>query len=206
MADTSQIPPAVLSRHQRWPEPSGASTKRVYAMRIRRGIGPAGRAERKRLKRKVARDKFKAAHPNRKKELAAAKALAAIEASRRSFKLWFGAPLSAKAALAFVQESIIPDQKEAAGAYLKQIDAECAAAGLNRNRFTLARGGIQMAIKQRRRAYDFHAKGFQGAEAVKQALMIPDRGGPVSSLEELFQGEAKRIFGNGDSFRSEFDA
>ncbi len=63
-----------------------------------------------------------------------------------------------------------------------------------------------MAIKQRRRAYDFHAKGFQGAEAVKQALMIPDRGGPVSSLEELFQGEAKRIFGNGDSFRSEFDA
>ncbi len=116
MADTSQIPPADLSRHPRWPEPSGASTKRVYAMRIRRGIGPAGRAERKRLKRKVARDKFKAAHPNRKKELAAAKALAAIEASRRSFKLWFGAPLSAKAALAFVKESIIPDQKEAAGA------------------------------------------------------------------------------------------
>jgi hypothetical protein len=32
------IPPAPQSRHQRWPEPSGASTKRVYAMRIRRGI------------------------------------------------------------------------------------------------------------------------------------------------------------------------
>ena len=121
MADTSQIPPAVLSRHQRWPEPSGASTKRVYAMRIRRGIGPAGRAERKRLKRKVARDKFKAAHPNRKKELAAAKALAAIEASRRSFKLWFAAPLSAKAALAFVQESIIPDP-EGSGRCLPEAD------------------------------------------------------------------------------------
>ena len=71
MANTSPVSPAPLSRHQRWPEPSGASTMRVYAMRIRQGIGPAGRAERKRLKRKAARDRFKAAHPNRKQELAA---------------------------------------------------------------------------------------------------------------------------------------
>jgi hypothetical protein len=175
-------------------------------MRIRRGIGPAGRAERKRLKSKAARDRFKAAHPNRKKELAAAKAQAAIEVSRRSARTWFGAPLSDKVALAYIQESVIPGQKEAAAKYLAQIDAECAAAGLNRNRFTLARGGIQMAIKQRRRAYDFHANGFQGAEAVKRGLGILEFVGPVSSFEELFQGEAKRIFGNGDSFRSEFDA
>jgi hypothetical protein len=206
MADTSLVPPAPLSRHQRWAEPSGASTKRVYAMRIRRGIGPAGRAERKRLKRKAARDKFKAAHPNRKQELAAAKAQAAIEASRRSFKLWFGAPLSDKAALAYIQVAVIPDQKQAAVKYLAQIDAACAAVGLNRNRFTLSRGGVQTAIAQRRRAYTFHAKGFQGVEAVKQALMIPDPAGLVSGFEELFQGEAKRIFGNGDSFRSEFEA
>ena len=172
MAYSSSIPPAPLSRHQRWPEPSGASTKRVCAMRIRRGIGPAGRAERKRLKRKAARDRFKAAHPNRKQELAAAKAQAAIEASRRSFKLWFGAPLSDKAAIAYIQESIIPDQKEAAAKYLAQIDSACKAAGLNRNQFTLARGGVQTAIAQRRRAYDFHANGFLGVEAVKRGLAI----------------------------------
>ncbi len=206
MADTSQIPPAHLSRHKRWPEPSGASTKRVYAMRIRRGIGPAGRAERKRLRRKAARDRFKAAHPNRKQELAAAKAQAAIEASRRSFELWFAARLNDKAALAFIQESVIPVQKEAAARYLSQIDAECAAAGLNRNRFTLARGGIQVAIKQRRRAYDFHAKEFPTAEAVKQGLELMTFVRPVSSLESMFLDEAKRIFGNGDSFRDEFDA
>jgi hypothetical protein len=175
-------------------------------MRIRRGIGPAGRAERKRLKRKAARDRFKAAHPNRKQELAAAKAQAVLEASRRSFNLWFGASLSDRAALAYIQEAIIPDQKQAAANYLAQIDAACATAGLNRNRFTLTRGGIQKAIAQRRRAYDFHANGFQGVEAVKQALSIHDPGGPTNSrLEELFQGEARRIFGNGDSFRSEFD-
>ena len=206
MTDTLPVSPAVLSRHQRWPEPSGASTKRVYTMRIRRGIGPAGRAERKRLKRKAARDRFKAAHPNRKQELATARAQAAVEANRRSSKLWLGAPASDKAALAYIRELIIPGQKEAAAKYLAQIDEACKAAGLNRNQFTLARGGIQKAIAQRRQAYTFHAKGFQGVEAVKQALMISDPIIPVSQFEELFLDEAKRIFGSGDSFRSEFDS
>ena len=93
MSNTSPVPPAPLSRHQRWPEPSGASTKRVYAMRIRRGIGPAGRAERKRLKRKAARDRFKAAHPNRKQELAAARAELDRLANLPSSKFWCGARL-----------------------------------------------------------------------------------------------------------------
>jgi hypothetical protein len=200
------VPPAPLSRHQRWPEPSGASTKRVYAMRIRRGIGPAGRAEKRRLRRKAAREKFKAAHPNRVRELVAAKAQAAFEATRRSFKLWFAAPLNDKAALTYIQEAVIPDLRAAAIPYLKQTDAECEAADLNRNQHNLHRGGIQKAIAERRRAYDFHCNGYRGAEAVKQALAIPSPGGQVSKMEHMFLDEAKRIFGNGDSFRVEFDA
>jgi len=200
------VPPAPLTRHQRWPESRKAIADRVRRWRFKRGIGKAGKAEAKRIRRKAARDKFKAAHPNRKQELAAAKAQAAIEASRRSVKLWFGAPLSDGAALAYIQESILPGQREAAAKYLAQIDAECTAAGLNRNRFTLTRGGVQTAIAQRRRAYDLHAREFPSVEAVKQGLELVNIVGPVSSLEELFQGEAKRIFGNGDSVRAEFDA
>lgn len=204
--DNSTVPPAPLTRHQKWPEPPGSSTKRVYAMRVRRGVGPAGRAERKRLKRKAARDKFNAAHPNRRQELAAAKAQAAFEATRRSFKLWFASPLSDKAALAFIQEVVIPDLRAAAIPYLKQIDAECEAASLNRNQHNLRRGGIQKAIAERRRAYDFHCTGYRGAEAVKQAFAIPSPGGHVSNMEHMFLDEARRIFANGDSFRAEFDA
>ena len=145
-----------LARHQRWPEPSGASTKRVYAMRVRRGIGPAGRAERKRLKRKAARDKFKAAHPNRKQELAAVRAEQERLANLPSAKFWCGAQLSDKDALDFIKTHALPQQPEAARKYLAQIDAECKAAGLNRNRFTLARGGVAAAVLQRRLYYHHH--------------------------------------------------
>jgi len=202
----TSVSPAHLSRHKRWPEPSGASTKRVRALRIRRGIGPAGRAERARLRRKRARENYSRNHPGRRKDLAAARKRAAIEAGKRSFKTWFGVPLSDYDALAFIRQSVIPDQKQAAASYLKQIDAACIAACLNRNRFTLARGGVQAAIAQRRRAYDFNCSGFRGAQAVQQALAIPNAGGPVSSMEHLFLDEAKRIFENGNSFRDEFDA
>lgn len=175
-------------------------------MRIRRGIGPAGRAERTRLRRKRARKNYKRNHPGRSKELAAARERAVIEARKRSFKMWYGAPLSDYDALSFIRASVIPDQKSAAVSYLKQIDAACLESRVNRNRFTLTRDGVQAAIAQRRRAYDFNCSGFRGAEAIKQALARPSFGGPVSSMEHLFLDEAKRIFGNGNSFRDEFDA
>lgn len=202
----TSVSPTPLSRHKRWPEPSGASTKRVRAMRIRRGIGPAGRAERTRLRRKRARENYKKNHPGRRKELAAARERAVIEATKRSFKTWFAAPLSDYNALAFIRKSVIPDLKQAAIPYLRQIDAECEAAGLNRNQHNLRPGGIQKAIAERRRAYDFHCTGYRGAAAVRQTFAIPSPGGQVSNMEHMFLDEALRIFGNGDSFRVEFDA
>jgi hypothetical protein len=204
MANTSPVSPAPLSRHQRWPEPSGASTKRVYAMRIRRGIGPAGRAERKRLKRKAARDRFKAAHPNRRQELVAARAERERLANLPSAKFWCGAQLADAEALKYVKEHVLTAQREAAKRYLKQVTEECRLAGLNVNRFTLARGGVQAAIVQRRLTWQAEACGQPWSEAVKIASKQDARHIPPSSLEALFLEQAANL-GNGAKIAAELD-
>ena len=194
-----------LTRHQRWPEPSGASTKRVYAMRVRRGIGPAGRAERKRLKRKAARNRFKAAHPNRKQEIAAIRAERARLANLPSAKFWCGAQLGDQEALAYVKEHVLPAQPEAARKYLAQIDAECKAAGLNRNRFTLARGGVAAAVLQRRLYYHHHECLYvPAAQAVALAARQSVAALPKRDLEHYFV-EFAAALGNGAAIAAELD-
>ena len=207
MDNQTTVSPAPLSRHRRWPEPSGASTKRVYAMRIRRGIGPAGRAERKRLKRKSARDRFKAAHPNRKQELAAVRGERKRLANLPSAKFWCGAQLPDKEALAFIKEHVLPAQPEAARKYLAQVAAECRKHGLNVNTYTLKRGGVQAAQDQRRLCWSEQATVHIWSYAAqlasrKTAADIVRHRDP--SIEAVFEEYSAKL-GNGATIAAELD-
>lgn len=190
------------SKHIRWPEPTGASTRRMRALRARR---EAAAKAAKKAKKRAYNQAWAARHPTWAQDKKAAQLLEAQKAARCSNRYWFAEELSEKAALAFVMESVVPSQKEVAAKYLDQVRAACKAAGLAVNKFTLTRGGVESARAQRRRAYDFHAKGFTLGQAVQQAITGAPSG-YKSPLEAMFADEAIRIFGDGQVARLEFDS
>ena len=176
-------------------------------MRIRRGIGPAGRAERKRLKRKAARDRFKAAHPNRKQELAAVRAEARPAGKPSEPKFWCGAQFSDKEALAYIKQSVLPAQPEAARKYLAQVAAECRNHGLNVNTYTLKRGGVQAAQDQRRLCWSEQATvhiwsyAAQLASRKTAADIVRHRDPSIEAMFEEYSAE----LGNGATIAAELD-
>lgn len=197
-------------RPQLWPGSTKNQRNAAYmrALRARRTVIRIAWVEAIVLDAKRTKSlKRKAWHKRRDKELAAERLERERLANLPSSKFWCGAQLSDAEALAFIREQVVPQQREIAKKYLRQVTDECIKAGLNVNRGTLVRGGVAASVVQRRLTWQARACG----QPWKQAVVLASKQTTANiarhsapAIEIMLQEQADKL-GAGAEIAAELD-